>query len=96
MPPHPLTNFEIRKHHHDESKFNDAYSRNNLSKTKDRKYVMDPDEYESIGTHSMTCIVIKSTDVTYFDSFRVGHVLTKIKKFMGNRNTATNGFRIQA
>ena len=54
MPPHPLTNFEIRKHHQDESKFNGAYSRNNLSKTKDSIYVMDPDEYESIGTHSMT------------------------------------------
>ena len=35
MPPHPLTNFEVRKYYRNERKFNGVYSRNNLSKLKD-------------------------------------------------------------
>ena len=35
MPPHPLTNFEIRKHFQNKPKFNGVYSRNNLLKIKD-------------------------------------------------------------
>ena len=33
-----------------EPKFNGVYSRNNLSKIKDETYVINLDEYESIGT----------------------------------------------
>ena len=40
MPPHPLTNFEIQKYYQNEAKFNGVYSRNNLSKIKDRAYVI--------------------------------------------------------
>ena len=35
MPPHPLTNFEVRKYYRNERKFNGVCSRNNLSKLKD-------------------------------------------------------------
>ena len=59
MPPHPVTNFEIQKYYQNdgqlswqnEPKFNDVCSRNNLNKTKDEEYVINLDEYESIGTH---------------------------------------------
>ena len=51
MLPHPLTNFEIQKHNQNKPKFNGAYSRNSLSKTKDGAYIINLDEYESIGTH---------------------------------------------
>ena len=34
MPPHPLTNFEIRKYYQNEPRFNAVYSRNNLPKKK--------------------------------------------------------------
>ena len=52
MPPHSLTNFEILKYYQIESKLNGVYSRNNLPKTKkDRAYVINLDEYKSIGTH---------------------------------------------
>ena len=30
MPPHPLTNFEIKKYYENEPRFNGVYSRNNL------------------------------------------------------------------
>ena len=51
MPPHPLTNFETQKYSQNEPKFNGFYSRNNLSKIKDGAYIINLDEYESIGTH---------------------------------------------
>ena len=51
MPPHPLTNFEIQKYYENEPKFNGFYSRNNLSKIKDGAYIINLDDYESIGTH---------------------------------------------
>ena len=46
MPTHPLTNFEIQKCYQNESKFNDVYSRNNLSKIRDGAYKINLDEYK--------------------------------------------------
>ena len=34
MPPHPLTNFEIKKHYENEPKFNSVFSRDNMPKKK--------------------------------------------------------------
>ena len=50
MPPYPLTNFETQKYQ-SEPKFNGAYSRNSLPKTKDGAYLVNLEEHESIGTH---------------------------------------------
>ena len=50
MPPHPVTNLQIQKYLN-EPKFNSVYSRNHLLKIKDGAYVINLDEYESIGTH---------------------------------------------
>ena len=50
MPPYSLTNFEIQKYYQKEPKFNGAYSRNNLPKIKDGVYVINLDEFKSIGT----------------------------------------------
>ena len=38
--PHLLTYFEIQKYFQNEPKFDDVYSRNNLSKTKDGAYII--------------------------------------------------------
>ena len=66
--PHPSTNFEIQKYYQNEFKFNGVYSRNNLSKIKDEAYIINLDEYESIGTYwialyvdaeNVTLIVLK-------------------------------------
>ena len=51
MRPHPLTNFEIQKYYQNEPKFNGVYSRNNLPKIKGGAYIINLDEYESIGPH---------------------------------------------
>ena len=43
MPPNPLTNFEIQKYYKKESRFNGAYSTNNLpEKVKDGTYILNP------------------------------------------------------
>ena len=51
MLPYSLTNFRIQKYYENEPKFNGVYSRNNLSKIKDGAYIINLDEYKSIGTH---------------------------------------------
>ena len=51
MPAYPLTNFEIQKYYQNEPKFNGIYSKNNLPKIKDVTYVLNLDEFKSIGTH---------------------------------------------
>ena len=51
MPPHSLTNFEIQKYYQNEPTLNAVYSRNNLPKIKDGTYVINLDEFKSIGTH---------------------------------------------
>ena len=96
IPPHPLTSFEIKEYHENESRFNGVYSRDNLPKTiKNGAYVINLDEYEDVGTHWIA-FYVKNNEVIYFDSFGIQHVPKEIKKFIGHKNTKTNIFRIQA
>ena len=94
MPPHPLTNFEIRKYYQNEPRFNGVYSRDNLQKIKDGAYIINLDEYSDIGTHWVALYV--QNNVTYFDSFKVEHIPEEIRTFISNINIKTNIFRIQA
>ena len=57
MPPHTLTNSEIQKYYQNEIKFNGVYSRKNLPKTKDGAYVINLDEFKSIGTNGIALYV---------------------------------------
>ena len=50
--------------------FNGVYSRNNLSKIKDGEYIINLDEYKSIGTHWIA-LYGNDNNVTYFDIFGV-------------------------
>ena len=74
MPPHPLTNFKIKKYYENEPRFNGVYSRNNLPKIiKNGTYVINLDEYEDVGTHRIA-LYVKNNEVIYFDNFGVEHV----------------------
>ena len=84
MPPHPLTDFEIQKYYQNAPKFNDVYSRNNLSKIKDEAQIINLDEYELIETHWIA-LYVNDKNVTYFDSFGVEHIAKEIKKFIRNK-----------
>ena len=48
---HPLFNVEIQIYYQNKPKFSGVYSRNNLRKIKIGAYVINLDEYESIGIH---------------------------------------------
>ena len=73
MPPHPLTNFEIKNYfcYKNEPRFNGVYSRDNLPKTiKSGEYVINLDEYADVGTQWIA-LYVKNNEVIYFDSFGV-------------------------
>ena len=69
-----MTNFEIPKYYQNETRFNDVYSRDNLSeKLKDGGYIINLDKFSDIGTHWIALYALNN-NVTYFDSFRVEHI----------------------
>ena len=94
MPPHPLTSFEIQKYYKNKIKFDGVYSRNNLSKRKDKAYIINIDVYESIGNHWIA-LYVNDNNITYFDSFGVEHIPKEIKTSLGNKNIITNIYGIQ-
>ena len=81
---HPLTNFEIKEYHQNERKFDGVYSRNNLPKIKDGAYVINLDEFKSIGTHWIV-LYVNGNSIIYFDSFGVEHIPKEIRKFIRNK-----------
>ena len=96
MPPHPLTNFEMRKYYENGLRFNGVYSRDNLPKTiKNGAYVINLDEYANVSTHWIA-LYVKNDEVIYFDGFGVEHVPKEIKRFVGHKDIKTNIFKIQA
>ena len=95
MPPHLLINFEIQKYYQNEPKLNGVYSRKNLSKIKDRAYMINLGKYESIRTHWIV-LYVNAENVIYFDSFVAEYISKKIRKFIGNKNIITNIYRVQA
>ena len=64
MPPHPLTNFEIQKYYQNKPRFNGVNSRDNLTKIKNRAYVINLDEYSDIGTH-WVALYVNNNNVTF-------------------------------
>ena len=54
-----------------------------LSKIKDGTYIINLDDYESIGTHWIALYVnANAENVTYFDSFGVENIPEKITKII--------------
>ena len=64
-------------YYENEPKFNGVYSRSNLPKTKYGTYVINLDEYKSIGTH-WTALYMNENNIVYFDSFGVEHIPKEI------------------
>ena len=56
-------------------------------KIKDRAYIINHDEFESIGTHWIA-LYVNAENVTYFDSFGVEYIPNKlIRNNLGYRHT---------
>ena len=94
MPLHSLTNFQIPKYYQNEPKFNGVYLRNKLTKIKNGAFVMDLDQFKSIGSHWIA-LYVNGNNIIYFDSFGVAQIPKEIKKFKGNKNIKTNIYRTQ-
>ena len=76
------------KYYENESRFNGVYSKDNLSKIKDGKYIINLDEYSDIGTR-WVALWVSNNNVTYFNSFGVEHIPKEIMNFIENRNIKT-------
>ena len=70
MPPYLLTNFDIQKYYQKEFKFNGVYSRTNLPKIKDGVYVINLDEFKSIGTRWIALYVNGNNILTELNIFQ--------------------------
>ena len=87
IPPHPLTNFEIKDYYENEPRFNGVYSIDNLPKIiKNGAYVISLDEYADVGTHWIA-FYVKDNEVIYFDCFGVKHVPKEMRRFIGRKKT---------
>ena len=65
-----------------EPKFKGFFSINDSPKTKDKAYIINFDEYKSIGIHWIA-LYVNGDNVKYSDTF--GHLLKQIKKIIGNK-----------
>ena len=61
----------------------------------DGLYVINLDEYKSIGTHWVT-FYVTGDNLTYFYSFGVEHISRKIRKFIVKKDIKRNIYGIQA
>ena len=112
IPPHPLTNFEIKEYYENDPRFNGIYSRDNFAKKiKSGTYVINLDEYADViksGAYVINpdeyadvgthwvALYVKDNEFIYIDSIGVEHVPKEIKKFIGHKNIKANRFEEQA
>ena len=73
MLPHPLSTFEIQKYQNELNRLYVVFSRNNLSQIKDAAYMINLNDYESIGTYWIA-LYANAENVVHFDSFGVEHI----------------------
>ena len=62
---------------------------------KDGVYILNLDEYASIGTHWIT-LHVNAKNVTCFDSFGVEQIPKEITKFIRKINVITNIYKVKA
>ena len=71
-------------------KFNDVYSENNLSKINNGAYVINLDEFKSIGIYWII-LCVNGNNIIYFDNFELNIFQKKLKNSL---ETRTNNNRI--
>ena len=84
----------MQKYYQNNPKFNGIYSRNNFSKTKDRAYVINLDQFKSIVTHWIA-LYVTVNNIIYFDNFGVEHIPKENKELVENKNIITNIYRLE-
>ena len=66
-----------------------------MSKTNDGAYVKSLSDHESIGTNWIA-LHLNAENVSNFEIFGVEYIPKEIKKFIENKNIATNIYGMQA
>ena len=61
---------------------------------KNGAYVVNLDDLGAPGTHWVV-VYCKGNNVTYFDSFAVGHILVEVKIFVKGKTITSNIYRLQ-
>ena len=82
----------MQKKYQNERKLKNVHSRNNLPKVKDGAYIINLDEYKSIGTH---WIVITEEHLT-MQYILIALELNILQKKLKNKNITPVIYRIQA
>ena len=90
---HPLNNIEITNCFNNEPRFNGAFSRNNLRKTKNGAYVINIDDKNSEGTHWVSLFIDKNIAI-YFDSFGIKYIPKEVLNKIKDKSFTHNIFRI--
>ena len=75
---------ELQKFYQNEPKFNSTYLKDNSSKIKDKSYVINLDEYESIAITHWIALYVNARNIAYFNSFGVEHIPKEIIKLICN------------
>ena len=79
---HLLNNFKIQNYYLNKPRFNGVYSRDYLpDEIQDEVNAINLDEYSDIGTHQIALYPVNN-NVTYFDSFGLGHIPKEIDSVM--------------
>ena len=89
MQPHPMTNFELKKYYQNKPKFNGVFSRNSLPKIKYEVYIINLDEYKSIGIQRMA-LYKNRYNVTEIDCFGIEYIPKKLKNSEATNISTTN------
>ena len=71
------------------------FSRNNLRRIKYGSYVINLDDKQSKGTHSVFLFIDRNTAV-YFDSFRIEHIPRELSSKMKDKSITQNIFSIHS
>ena len=83
----------MKEYYADELRFKSVYSQNNPPKAiKYGAYVVNLDEYKSIGTHGIS-LHTNGNSVTKFGSFGVEHIAEEFEKLSGTKvSWSSSGF----
>ena len=89
MEPHLMTNFELKKYYQNKPKFSGVFSRNSLPKIKYEVYIINLDEYKSIGIQRMA-LYKNRYNVTETDCFGIEYIPKKLKNSEATNISTTN------
>ena len=85
---------EITHYFDYEPRFNGVFSRNNLPRMKDGKYVINLDDKNSKGTHWVSLFIDRNTAL-YFDSFGIKYIPQEVLNKIKDKSIIHSIFRIQ-